>query len=722
MIRRIGIDFGTSTTVLQVKNYESDGVTPVGDRIDTKDVKFGKQSYCDTYVKQKQDRWYCGPEAAKNIPDAIAYANFKMQIESPDAQIAEGAREAILHFFQYLYKTYAEQRDNGQFGEKAEREETLVSYPVKWRQETAEFLLQTAAQAGFSNIRHMNEARAAISAVMTQSAQQLSQLDKNEQNILLCDMGAGTCDLVLCRYKAIGVGELRILSCWPRGGSALTFGGREIDVRLQEYIVRIMERNNLPVKRLKSSLKEFKAWKELEVSPMLAEGYEVESCDIIENSANGDCIDYPPMTRALLETLIQGEMQDFIRLVNGAMKNCEEPFEKVDLVILVGGNSQWYFIRDLLEGKTVGGDAVEATIPRDRIFCPPNPQMTVAMGLVLSDLPMLVTNEEVIAKAAAPDRPETETLEPKSGKDAPLHSSGAVKNLVLSQEGIEVLRNFIRIKGVYEGSSRLFTSEFIKLSQTALPNIETICGRVRKGMNLCDDIEIYLAHDSTILDSGKKGLVICDRGITGGRELILWNDFINGHFDIEGRSLIYKGKSVVDICMHPNGSDDHNLLNEIITLQRILKPYMVTKENSGADILQTQISNIVRDEIRTLPFRHDPDSYVIDQSERAINLIKLPTMINFMKKNVIGVAREVYAWTDLSISKVGKGDGQLINEWGIYYKGLFEPMRFTSWNQLSNEDLDKCRDVYFIDDQELSLKKVISKISQRIRELDIKLD
>ena len=70
MIRRIGIDFGTSTTVLQVKNYESDGVTPVGDRIDTKDVKFGKQSYCDTYVKQKQDRWYFGISAPE-IGNAI---------------------------------------------------------------------------------------------------------------------------------------------------------------------------------------------------------------------------------------------------------------------------------------------------------------------------------------------------------------------------------------------------------------------------------------------------------------------------------------------------------------------------------------------------------------------------------------------------------------------------------------------------------------------------
>lgn len=693
MIRRIGIDFGTSTTVLQVKNYESDGVTPVGDRIDTKDVKFGKQSYCDTYVKQKQDRWYCGPEAAKNIPEAITYANFKMQIESPDAEIAEDAREATLHFFQYLYKTYAEQRDNGQFGEKAEREETLVSYPVKWRQETAEFLLQTAAQAGFSNIRHMNEARAAISAVMTQSAQKLSQSNEGEQNILLCDMGAGTCDLVLCRYKASGAGELQILSCWPCGGSTLTFGGREIDRRLQEYIVGIMEKNNLPVKRLKSSLKEFKVWKELEVSPLLAEGYEVQSCDIIENAANGDCIDYPPMTRALLEVLIQGEMQDFIRLVNGAMQNCDETFEKVDLVILVGGNSQWYFIRDLLEGKTVGGDAVKATIPNDRVFCPPNPQMTVAMGLVLSDLPMLVTNEEVIAKAAAPDRPETETLEPKSEKDAPLHSSGAVENLVLSQEGIEVLKNFL----IQMGQDQDYTSvstQILKAGQASLPSdFEYVCGRVRFGMNILEDIKVYYAHDSTWLENGRTGLVLCDKGIVGRimggtTRLFSWSEFLQGHLSSNGSGLVNQDNTFIASIHTKDKTMDQDCaaMQKIMELQGLLKPYLVSGAGNRLIVSAAQIRDIVREEMRSLEWGHHFNIYSIDQSENTIDLRNKLYLNEFMEKRNVDKTKEIYAWCDLSGLVLGRGDGFLVTETGFYYKEILNPVRFVSWEKAAESE------------------------------------
>lgn len=687
MIRRIGIDFGTSTTVLQVKNYESDGVTPIGDRIDTKDVKFGKQSYCDTYVKQRQDRWYCGPEALKNIPDAKLYTNFKMQLESPDAAIAAEAREATLHFFEYLYKTYAEQRDNGQFGEKTEREETLVSYPVKWRQDTAEFLLQAAVQAGFPNIRHMNEARAAISAVLVQSVQQMEHQEKDEQIILLCDMGAGTCDLVLCRYKAADGGVLEIITCWPRGEGTLTFGGREIDACLQEYIVTIMEKNGLPVKRLRSSLNEFRTWKELEVSPMLAEGYSVESCDIIENAANGDCIAYPPMTRELFESLTQTLMQDFICLVNGAMQSCGEPISQIDLAILVGGNSQWYFIGDLLKGKRVGDCAINMPILHSQIVCPPNPQMTVAMGLVLSDLPMRVTNEEVIAKAAAPDRSEVDTVEPKSGKDVTPQSDNEAKSLVLSQEGIEILKNFL----IQMSQDSKYTSEstqYLKAGETSLPNDQMkVCGRVRKGMNLLEDMKFYFAHDGTSFENGKIGLFLCDKGI-GGRtmggvtRLFSWDDFVNGRWSISNTTLVYHDDTLVAAIYTKDKTmdQDHATLQKIVELQCILKPYLISGEGSEADLRQAKIRDIVREEIRTLQWGHLLEIYSIDKTENTIDFSDKSILCGFMEKWNVDKKKEVYAWCDLSGIILNRGDGILITEAGIYYKEMFESMRFVSWD------------------------------------------
>lgn len=688
MIRRIGIDFGTSTTVLQVKNYESDGVTPIGDRIDTKDVKFGKQSYCDTYVKQKQDRWYCGPESQKNIPDAKLYVNFKMQLESPDAEIAAEAREATLHFFQYLYKTYAEQRDNGQFGEKAEREETLVSYPVKWRQETAEFLLQTAAQAGFSNIRHMNEARAAISAVLVQSVQQMVRQEKDELNILLCDMGAGTCDLVLCRYKAADGGELEVLTCWPRGEGTLTFGGREIDARLQEYIVTIMEKNGLPVKRLKSSLNEFRIWKELEVSPMLAEGFAVESCDIIENAANGDCVDYPPMTREIFEILTQTQMEDFICLVNGAMQSCDEPIPQIDLAILVGGNSQWYFIGDLLGGKRVGDCVVHMPISRDQIICPPNPQMTVAMGLVLSDLPMHVTNEKAIEKAAAPDRPE-EPIKPNMTANNPKEKEPCLNDMVLSLEGIDVLRDFL----VKMGNDKRYTSsntQIITGSQTVLPNDnQSICGRTLQGMNFLDAIEVYYAHDASVFENGRIGLIICDKGI-GGRTIldrtrfVSWYEFVHDKWERAGSTLKHNDDEIAVISMFGKTSAQDSLaVDKLLELRTLLKPYLIPKGLSEEDARQAKVCDIVREAMKTLQWGYHEDIASVNYIENSLSLIQAINMTNFIEKRGIDKKLEVYVWIDLSLSKVGLGDGILINALGIYFKDTFQKTQFTSWKQVA---------------------------------------
>lgn len=693
MIRRIGIDFGTSTTVLQTKNYENDGVTPIGDRIDTKDVKFGKQSFCDTCVKQKQDRWYCGLEAVKNIPDAKLYYNFKMQLESSDAGIAAEAREATLHFFEYLYKTYAEQRDNGQFGEKAEREETLVSYPVKWRQDTAEFLLQAAQKAGFPNIRHMNEARAAISAVLVQSMQQTTRQEMNDRNILLCDMGAGTCDLVLCRYKVADGGVLEILTCWPRGEDTLTFGGREIDARLQEYIVNIMEKNGLPVKRLKSSLNEFRIWKELEVSPMLAEGYPVESCDIIENAANGDCIDYPPMTREIFESITQTQMQDFIHLINGALDSCDEPISQIDLAILVGGNSQWYFIGDLLSGKQIGDCAVDIPISPKQVICPPNPQMTVAMGLVLSDLPMRVTNEEVIEKAAAPDRQGNPVVETSSSLGIPLKGIDKSVERVLNQEGMEVLKRFL----IQMGQDSKYTSQstqYLKAGETSLANDPLrVCNRVRKGMNLLEDMKFYFAHDGTSFENGKIGLFLCDKGI-GGRtmggftRLFSWDEFVNGRWSISNTTLVYNDDTLVAAIYTKDKTmdQDHVTLQKIMELQNILKHYLISVEGNEADMRQAKIRDIVREEIRTLKWGHLLELYSIDQTENTIDFRDKSILCGFMEKWNVDKKKEIYAWCDLSGIILNRGDGILITEAGIYYKEIFESMRFVSWETVVDSD------------------------------------
>ncbi len=51
--RIIGVDFGTSTSVIRVKRYENG--EPVGEKLETKEVIFGNSAMVPTLIMKKDD-------------------------------------------------------------------------------------------------------------------------------------------------------------------------------------------------------------------------------------------------------------------------------------------------------------------------------------------------------------------------------------------------------------------------------------------------------------------------------------------------------------------------------------------------------------------------------------------------------------------------------------------------------------------------------------------
>ena len=173
----IGVDFGTSTSVVRVKRYQ-DG-KPVGGRLDKMEVRFSNNAMVPTAVQRlpSGESVYFGYDAEiphKNL-NTQSHFNFKMELESPDPAVRERARDLTRDYFAYLGREYLAQRDGGHLGEMDNTERTIVSYPVKWDQDARDFLLQTARDAGFPNVEGLDEARAAIQAVTVQSAHMLRQ-------------------------------------------------------------------------------------------------------------------------------------------------------------------------------------------------------------------------------------------------------------------------------------------------------------------------------------------------------------------------------------------------------------------------------------------------------------------------------------------------------------------------------------------------------------------
>lgn len=420
--RIIGIDFGTSTSVIRVKRYEvssvggKEYVMPVGDRLYTEEVKFNNIGLVPTLIQHIQEgKPYYGYDAQKKHRNSALFGGFKVDLESTDAETKARARALTEEFFLYMGKQYKDQSAGGFFGEAGDIEKTLVSYPVKWSDETRSFMLEAARKAGFPNVEGMDEAQAAIDAVLVQSADFLMKKgylqDNQPVNILMADMGAGTTDLVLCRYTPGTNSKYEVLSTWPKGENTL-FGGREMEELLREYLRGKLPAEDADAVMKRCELNKFKSWKEDYVSPALNRGEavtEFSDLDTITELLEIEMEEYA-LDRTELEKLAINYLRGFPRLVNGCLRDAGIPGKAVDLVLLTGGHSQWYFVAEQLSGKlSQCGEIKLDQIKKDpgRIISVPRPQETVALGLVYSPL---VKQVRFTAEERSEHEPEPGTI------------------------------------------------------------------------------------------------------------------------------------------------------------------------------------------------------------------------------------------------------------------------------------------------------------------------
>ena len=420
MERIIGIDFGTSTTYMNVKRYHGD--QPDGDKFSYIPVMFnyGESSgYVASIVRENADGSFdFGEKAAEQLEGAKVYTEIKMLLESTDEEQRQTARRITGEFFKFLYKTYTQQATN--LGGADDTEETIISYPVKWQKETGEFMLDAARRAGFKNVRGMDEATAAVSTVLCHDTGKDLRCADKPGYLMLIDMGAGTTDLVVCRYQAKpnGAVAVELVTNWPHSADEPTFGGREIDKALEGYVEdyltkSLLNQSLLPIARdFATKPGESKKWKERHVSVNLAEGKPVATCGYVSPLRSMLSADFPVFDRIGFETLIESGLQDYAHLIRGCLEKTaavDENFSALDLVILAGGHSAWYFAKEILTGAMDGwlDHSALAAVRENphRVVSLPNPQTTVSLGLVYSKLPFDLekqTDEENAAVVVEP--------------------------------------------------------------------------------------------------------------------------------------------------------------------------------------------------------------------------------------------------------------------------------------------------------------------------------
>ena len=435
--RIVGIDFGTSTSVVRAKNYSVTGqVWKSSDRdvTATRNVTFNNGAVMvPTLVQKLKDgSTYFGYDAGVNKKGAVLYQNFKVELKD---EASENAKALTEEFISYLGKSYREQRDGGYMGDVNAEEKTIISYPVKWDKDTREFMINASKKAGFKNVEGMDEAQAAIIAVTALSRDMLEKkqyITPGEPvNIMLIDMGAGTTDIVICRYIHGETSTNEVLCTWPTEGDIL-FGGREMDGILKSYITEKVPEEHRAMFSSWINDMEYKVWKEANVSDTLAKNGSVTTFDSGEFILEKLGAEMEPFTldRNEFESCAKEYLEKFAELVNGSIEQCVKDGtlrsgNDIDLVILTGGHSQWYFVREMLLGKAIGRAVSLEKIKAepDRIIDISKPQETVALGLVYSKLQVKIKKPEEIKQQEEIKKPAR--TEPKEPQQADTRSDSA---------------------------------------------------------------------------------------------------------------------------------------------------------------------------------------------------------------------------------------------------------------------------------------------------------
>lgn len=425
--RIIGIDFGTSTTVVRVHNVGTDNpIFPVA-------VNGIRTIPTIAFRLVENAQYYYGYDALAQIKAERVgeiYRNFKMDLISDSEERRNQAVILISGFLHYVYNEYSRQLSDGIFP-TADITKVYVSHPAKWNSFARNIMKQCVADAGFCSIDNVSlkdEPTAAMLAAMHERNTELKQsgllrVDRKYKAMMI-DMGAGTTDIVLCTYRLVDNKiEIDDIFTFPPINNPGLCGGREIDDCLlgeaSKFIGRMMSKpGKTGDKAIEKLSRRIKEWKEQTVSGALKQGRNVPEPSEI-TTVRDTLLDFGApvlndnerftISRQQLEQFTANHWKQLGNLINGAFKEvkegqyaeleCPKDAKEVELLVITGGHSQWYIVEEYLTGKKIGVDLPKLDftfIHQDaqRLVKTADPQETVAVGLCYLD-------EDVVGTIAA---------------------------------------------------------------------------------------------------------------------------------------------------------------------------------------------------------------------------------------------------------------------------------------------------------------------------------
>lgn len=432
----IGIDFGTSTTVVKYK-YKGHASKSIETLRDPNNPNLTTIPSLIFYPTDDRDPYFGNGALIQHTNKRRKGAfvqNFKLGLKSdPESVEFKTSASVIKDYFKFLFDQISKQILRGM-----EYDDILVyvSVPAKWTECARDFMYDSFMDAGFRSLNDNNhkvvveivdEPTAALHYMLAMEAESLmlKGLIRTDvkSNILLLDMGAGTSDIVMFQItlKDDGTGKVIFenpenLLRYPSIDNPIFCGGSEVDNIFQKYLhdcIYSHFQEVVPNWNANCSLQMVKEWKE-RISDDFKKIGEVTdlpsnlatACEVYFEGKN-KTVEYDQfvnsfsINRANFEQLTSAHWGRLNTLINEAVNKYNEIYgisaKDIDIVLLTGGHSSWYCVEKLFNGEGVynkigknNGFTKIISNPNERIVQGSNPSETVAEGLCMQDLDIKV--------------------------------------------------------------------------------------------------------------------------------------------------------------------------------------------------------------------------------------------------------------------------------------------------------------------------------------------
>lgn len=338
----IGIDFGTTNSVMSVYNAELKSTESLTDR--------------NTNLPHPSIIWYrpdgtkiVGAEAKEHL---MGYSNVEGNLFQYSVKRKLGSASTINVFgrnvevyevaseiFKYLHDDSASRNLDYSF------DEAVVTIPVYFDGRARKNLRKAADMAGIYVKNFVHEPFAAIVGYCTRNGEGL-QIDNLEgQIILVFDWGGGTLDITIAQVTRNGIMELSTSGIEDIAGDF--FDGKLIKYSKSLFLDRHRipkEQSNIPPSNLDRLRGECERAK-ISISSKDSETISVAS--ILKFAEEFYDID-EPLDRDTFNNLINNNVGSAIFQINKALEAANVTGQEIDLVLLIGGSSRIPFVRHKL--------------------------------------------------------------------------------------------------------------------------------------------------------------------------------------------------------------------------------------------------------------------------------------------------------------------------------------------------------------------------------------